>query len=150
MDSLLIKAEISKSPLNLQKAYDFVIDPAHGAIDIFVGVVRNHHEGKNVSGINYDVHETLAEKTFIDICKEAHDKWKGIKTYISHYKGSLDIGGISVIIAVSSAHRAPCFEACRYIIEELKKRSPVWKQEHYEQGDSKWLPGHSLTGSANE
>ena len=69
---------------------------------------------------------------------------------MSHYKGQLDIGGISVIIAVGSPHRAESFEACRYIIEELKKRAPVWKQEHYEHGPSEWLPGHSLQNAANQ
>ena len=114
-------ASVSTEILNIQSAYDFVIDPAHGAVDVFIGAVRNHHEGQSVQGITYDVHEALAEKTFIDICEEAQKRWGDIKIYISHYKGQLEIGGISVIIAVSSAHRAESFEACRYSIEELKK-----------------------------
>ncbi len=136
--------------LNIQDAYDFVSDPAHGAVDVFVGAVRNHHEGNKVEGITYDVHDALANTAFQEIANDTHTKWDGIKVYISHYKGELDIGGISVIIAVSSAHRAESFEACRYIIEELKKRAPVWKQEHYEQGKSEWLPGHSLREVSNE
>ena len=142
--SASIHVSVSTKTLNLQEAYDFVTDPAHGAVDLFIGAVRNHHEGQSVQGITYDVHEKLAEKTFMKICEEARKRWGGIKIYLSHYKGQLDIGGISVIIAVSSAHRAESFEACRYIIEELKKRSPVWKQEHYTDGPSEWLPGHSL------
>lgn len=139
-----IHVSVSTKNLNIQEAYDFVSDPAHGAVDVFVGAVRNHHEGQGVSGITYDVHEALAEKTFMGIAEGAQKNWNGIKVYISHYKGELDIGGISVVIAVSSAHRAESFEACRYIIEELKKRSPIWKREHYEDGPSEWLPGHSL------
>lgn len=135
--------------LDIQDAYDFVTDPAHGAVDVFIGAVRNHHEGNSVQGITYDVHEVLATKTFRDICEEAQKRWGDIKIYMSHYKGELPIGGISVIIAVSSAHRAESFEACRYIIEELKKRSPIWKQEHYQDGPSEWLPGHSLRETAN-
>ncbi len=144
-----IKIGVSTEILNVQDAYDFVSDPAHGAIDVFIGAVRNHHEGQSVSGINYDVHDEIAKKTFHEICLEAQNLWKGIKIYMSHYKGQLDIGGISVIIAVSSAHRAESFEACRYVIEELKKRAPVWKQEHYEHGVSEWLPGHSLKEAVN-
>ena len=144
-----IHTRISTTPLNIQDAYDFVSDPAHGAADVFIGAVRNHHEGQSVSGITYDVHEELAEQVFQEICAEAQKLWDGIKIYMSHYKGQLDIGGISVMIAVSSAHRAESFEACRYAIEELKKRSPVWKQEHYEHGPSEWLPGHSLKEAAN-
>lgn len=145
----MIHVEISETPLNIQSAYDFVMDSAHGAIDTFVGVVRNHHEGQSVQGITYDVHEGLAEATFKDICLEAQSRWSGIKCYISHFKGELDIGGISVIIAVSAAHRAETFEACRYIIEEMKKRSPIWKKEHYPHGKSEWLPGHSLAEKVN-
>jgi len=144
-----IHASVSTEILNIQSAYDFVTDPVHGAVDLFIGAVRNHHEGQSVQGMTYDVHEALAEKTFMEICKEAQKRWGDIKIYISHYKGQLDIGGISVIIAVGSAHRAESFEACRYSIEELKKRSPVWKQEHYEHGPSEWLPGHSLKSGAH-
>lgn len=136
--------DVSKNHLNIQDAYDFVSDPAHGAVDVFIGAVRNHHDGEDVLGINYDVHEILAKQIFKEISQEAQVSWKNIKIYISHYKGQLDIGGISIIIAVSSAHRAESFEACRFIIEELKKRAPVWKQEHYNDGPSEWLPGHSL------
>lgn len=140
---------VSTEPLNIQDAYDFVSDPAHGAIDMFIGAVRNHHEGQDVQGITYDVHEALAKQEFMVICKETQQRWEGIKIYMSHYKGQLDIGGISVVIAVGSAHRAESFEACRHIIEELKKRAPVWKQEHYEGGLSEWLPGHSLKEATN-
>lgn len=143
-----IHASISEKTLNIQSAYDFVTDPAHGAVDVFIGAVRNHHEGQSVQGITYDVHKALAEKEFQEICLETQNLWEGIKIYMSHYKGQLDVGGISVIIAVSSAHRAESFEACRYIIEEMKKRAPVWKQEHYEHGPSEWLPGHSLRSQA--
>lgn len=141
---LSINVNVSTHHINIQDAYDFVNDPAHGAVDVFIGAVRNHHEGNDVTGITYDLHEALAIKTFQDIAHESQNKWNDIKIYISHYKGELNIGGISIIIAVSSAHRAESFDACRYIIEEIKKRSPVWKQEHYEFGKSEWLPGHSL------
>ena len=143
-----VHVSVSTTPLNVQDAYDFVSDPAHGAVDVFIGAVRNHHEGQDVQGITYDVHEALAEKVFREICEEAQGRWGAIKIYMAHYKGALDIGGISVIIAVSSAHRAESFDACRYVIEALKKRSPIWKQEHYERGRSEWLPGHSLKEAA--
>ncbi len=139
-----IHTEILTAPLDIQTACDFVMDDAHGAIDTFIGVVRNHHEGNQVQGMTYDVHEGLAEATFAAICEEAQERWAGTKYYVAHYKGELPIGGISVIIAVSSAHRADSFESCRYVIEELKKRSPIWKKEHYPEGKSEWLPGHSL------
>lgn len=144
----LIHASVSSAPLKIQDSYDFVSDTAHGAADVFIGAVRNHHEGKPVTGITYDIHEALAEKIFTEICYDALDRWQEVKIYLSHFKGYLDVGGISVLIAVGSPHRAESFEACRYVIEELKKRAPVWKQEHYESGPSEWLPGHSLREAA--
>jgi molybdopterin synthase catalytic subunit len=68
-----------------------------------------------------------------------------LRCYIEHYKGKLELGGISVIIAVGSPHRDESFKACRYLIEELKVRVPVWKQEHYVDGDAGWLDGHQLS-----
>lgn len=142
--------EISTKPLNLEKAIQSVSDPAHGAIDTFIGTVRNTHEGKSVTGITYDVHETLAKKICQEICREGSRNWPGTRYYVSHYQGDLEVGGISIIIAVSSAHRAESFAACRYVIEEIKKRAPIWKKEHYVNGMSDWLPGHSLTASESE
>ncbi|WP_158497189.1 molybdenum cofactor biosynthesis protein MoaE [Micavibrio aeruginosavorus] len=115
-----------------------------GAIDIFVGAVRNSHNGKDVVGITYDAHENLAEKVLRDICCEGQGVWPGTHYAVEHYKGELPVGGISVAIAVSSPHRAESFEACRYVIEEIKRRLPIWKKEHYVDGKSEWLPGHSL------
>ena len=143
-----IQVFVSANPLSLETAVQSVVDPAHGAIDTFIGTVRNMHEGKSVTGITYDVHEALAEKVFHEICEEAQGLWPDTRYYASHYQGVLDVSGISIIIAVSSPHRAESFEACRYVIEEIKKRAPVWKKEHYVDGMSDWLPGHSLSGEA--
>jgi len=130
--------------LSLDQAYAFVDDDAHGAINIFTGVVRNHHQGKQVTGITYDAHDCLAENVLQEICIEAQNQWADTKIYVAHFKGELAIGGVSIVIAVSSAHRAEGYDTNRYLIEEIKKRLPVWKQEHYLEGKSEWLPGHSL------
>ncbi|MCB1591669.1 MAG: molybdenum cofactor biosynthesis protein MoaE [Alphaproteobacteria bacterium] len=143
-----IRVLISSSALSLEAAVKSVSDPAHGATDTFIGTVRNTHEGKSVTGITYDVHEDLAKRAFHDICLEGQGKWPGTRYYVAHHHGTLDIGGISIVIAVSSAHRAESFAACRYVIEEIKKRVPIWKQEHYLDGMSEWLPGHSLYSRA--
>ncbi|HRK98381.1 MAG: molybdenum cofactor biosynthesis protein MoaE [Alphaproteobacteria bacterium] len=145
-----ILTEISTTVIDPAKAISFVSDPIQGAIDTFIGIVRNHHEGRNVTGITYDVHEGLANKTFQDICSEAQGIWPGTRYFVSHFHGVLDVGGISIVIAVSSPHRADSFEACRFVIEEIKKRAPVWKKEHYVEGASDWLPGHSLNVEAQE
>lgn len=143
-----IQVFVSADSLSLETAMQSVVDPAHGAIDTFIGTVRNMHDGKSVTGITYDVHEALAEKVFHEICEEAQGLWPDTRYYVAHYQGTLDVSGISIIIAVSSPHRAESFEACRYVIEEIKKRAPVWKKEHYVDGMSDWLPGHSLSEEA--
>ena len=145
-----ISVFVSTTPLDVSAACAAVSDPAHGAIDLFVGVVRNSHQGQAVTGITYDVHETLALATFRDICCEAQHQWPGTRYYLAHFHGYLDVGGISVLIAASSPHRAEAFEACRHVIEEIKKRAPVWKKEHYISGESAWLPGHSLAPAPEE
>lgn len=143
-----IQVLVSSNPLGLEEAVQSVIDMAHGAIDTFIGTVRNMHKGKSVTGITYDVHQTLAEKEFYKICEEAQGFWPDTRYYVAHYHGALDVSGISIIIAVSSPHRAESFDACRYVIEEIKKRAPIWKKEHYVDGMSDWLPGHSLSEEA--
>jgi len=139
-----IKVSISTEPLDIQQAVKYVASSAQGAIDTFIGTVRNNHDGKEVTGITYDAHKGLAEKNFHEICAEAQGLWPETHYYVAHYHGNLDVGGMSIIIAVGSPHRAESFDACRYIIEEIKKRSPIWKKEHYINGKSDWLPGHSL------
>lgn len=139
-----IFVEISTTALDVRRAVEEVSCPEHGAIDLFVGVVRNNHEGHAVSGITYDAHPVLAVKTMQEICEEAQGLWCDTRYYVAHYCGHLSIGGASVVIAVSSPHRCKAFEACRYVIDEVKQRVPVWKNEHYVDGESQWLPGHPL------
>ena len=137
--------DVETNPLDAQAALNFVADDANGAADLFLGAVRNHNQGREVEGVSYDVYEKLAINNFREICEEAVEKWgPRLKLYIVHGKGRLDIGGLSIVIAAGSPHRKEAFEACRYVIEEIKHRSPVWKQEHYVDGDSDWVQGHAL------
>ena len=119
--------------------------PSHGAQCVFSGMVRNHNQGKKVLGVSYDAFTPLTLKSFQDICTEAQEKWgKDLDIHLWHRKGRLEVGELSVAIVVSSRHRDESYRASRYIIEELKHRAPVWKMEHYEDGDSEWLQGHAL------
>lgn len=142
---------ISEETLSIQKAADFVDAAENGALNMFVGKVRNHNMGKAVNAVSYDVFAPLACNVFQEICAEAKAEFsERLRLYIEHYKGKLEIGGISVIIAVGSPHRDESFKACRYLIEQLKIRAPVWKQEHYVDGDSEWVKGHALCGHHHE
>lgn len=142
---------IATQPIQPQAALQFVADPAHGAADLFLGSVRNHNLGKVVHGVSYDVFDELALQVFTEIANEARQSWGDkLNIYIEHYKGRLDIQGISVLIAVSSPHRDESFKACRFVIEAIKHRAPVWKQEHYADGDSEWVQGHALCSHGHE
>jgi molybdopterin synthase catalytic subunit len=141
---MTIFVSVTREVILVQKLLEKVTDDSHGALNLFIGTVRNVHEGKDVKGITYDGHEALIHRTLDDICRESARMWPDTHYSVCHYLGELSVGGISVAIAVSSAHRTESFDACRYIIEEVKKRLPVWKQEHYAGGKSEWLPGHSL------
>ncbi|MBL0319747.1 MAG: molybdenum cofactor biosynthesis protein MoaE [Alphaproteobacteria bacterium] len=138
---------ISEETLSIQKAADFVDAAENGALNMFIGKVRNHNMGKAVNAVSYDVFAPLACNVFQEICAEATAQFgERLRLYIEHYKGKLEIGGISVIIAVGSPHRDESFQACRYLIEQLKIRAPIWKQEHYVDGVSEWVKGHTLCG----
>ncbi|MFA5593368.1 MAG: molybdenum cofactor biosynthesis protein MoaE [Micavibrio sp.] len=141
---MTIHVRVDTAEIDIDEAIASVKSDNHGAIDLFIGTVRNNHDGKAVTGITYDAHEQLAEKLFRQICMESEGIWPGTNYAVIHYKGELPVGGTSIAIAVSSAHRAESFEACRYVIEEIKRQAPIWKQEHYVDGKSEWLPGHSL------
>ena len=136
---------VESQPLNAMEGLSFVTQPPNGAESLFVGTVRELNQGKDVLGVSYDVFEPLARQSFTDICKEAQEKWgKTLSLYVVHGKGRLDVGGISIVIAVGSPHRDEAFRACRYVIEQIKHRSPIWKLEHYADGDSEWTQGCEL------
>lgn len=122
-------------------------DPPHGGEVIFRGLVRNTNHGRKVTALSYDSFVPLAEQTLKTIAQEASAKWgDDMNMTIVHRTGHLQIGDEAVIVVVSSKHRQEAFDACQYIIEELKVRAPIWKKEHYIDGESEWLQGHALCG----
>lgn len=126
---------------------DAVGSSADGAVVLFLGTVREENDGRAVRGMRYDAYVEMAEATLRDIVAEAAPQAGTDRIAAAHRIGELDIGDVSVAIAVSSPHRTAAFAACRYIIEQVKQRLPVWKHEHYRDGESSWLPGNqpSLT-----
>jgi len=138
--------DIEKEKIEVKKAEDFISSSKFGASLIFKGTVRNSNKNKIVTGITYDSHDAMVIKSFKKIYNEIDQKLK-IKdkaVYIEHVKGYLNLGKISIIIAVACPHRAEAYALSRYIIEEIKKRSPIWKKEHYESEESKWLKGNPI------
>ncbi len=131
------------------KAEKFIKDSKFGASIYFLGTVRNINDNKKVTGITYDSHDEMVIKSFEEIYNEADQKLdiKDKAVFIEHAKGHLRLGETSIIIAVACKHRDQAYVLSRYIIEEIKKRSPIWKKEHYEDNESEWLKGNPI---ANE
>jgi molybdopterin synthase catalytic subunit len=132
--------KITPDVLSIDEAYAAVKRADCGAVALFVGTVRDHHDGKTVLSLSYSAFQEMAEKEFAKIAADIAVRWKTGEVYIAHRTGKLEIGDASVVIAVSSGHRAEAFEACRYAIETLKKTAPIWKEEFYDQGKA-WVSG---------
>lgn len=129
---------LSQTPIDSAMLRDSLLDPRAGACACFEGCVRNHHQGKAVLGLDYQAYAALAESEGNAIVLEAMREFDLIRAGCVHRIGSLQVGDLAVWVGVSSAHRGPAFEATRYIIDEVKKRVPIWKREHYAGGTSEW------------
>ena len=141
--------DLKKEKIEVKKAEDFISSSKFGASLIFKGTVRENNENKKVTGITYDSHDEMVIKSFEEIYGEVDQKLK-IKdkaVYIEHVKGHVKLGETSIVIAVACKHRAQAYDLSRFIIEEIKKRTPIWKKEHYENKDSEWLKGNPIKSS---
>jgi molybdopterin synthase catalytic subunit len=138
--------DIKKNKIITSKAEEFIKSSTYGASILFTGTVRNINENKEVIGITYDSHDELVLKSFKEIYKEAGEKLKIIDkaVFIEHIKGYIQLGETSIVIAVACKHRDQAYVLSRYIIEEIKKRSPIWKKEHYKNEESEWLKGNPI------
>ena len=138
--------DASKEKIDILKAEKFLSSSNFGAIIYFVGTVRDLNENKKVTGITYDSRDTMVIKSFEEIYKESETKLK-IKNkavFIEHVKGYVDVKEKSIIIVGACKHRDEAYNLSRFIIEEVKKKSPIWKKEHYTNEESEWLKGTSI------
>jgi molybdopterin synthase catalytic subunit len=128
-------------------------DPGFGGISMFVGRVRDLNQGRNVVGISYDLYRPLALTRFSEVAEQAQREFgPRIRIYIAHALGRLAVGDLAVVVAAGTPHRDEAFRACRLAIESVKHTAPIWKREHYADGDSEWSEGCSLCDghAANE
>jgi len=138
---------ITSDTIDAQALLASVGSAEDGAVLLFLGIVRRENDGRAVNGMRYDAYVEMAEPVLQQIATEAAQIAESDRIAVVHRIGELEIGAVSVAIAVSSAHRAQAYDASRYIIEQIKERLPVWKHEHYIEGDSAWLAG--VTPSAS-
>jgi len=122
----------------LTRKHELVRDAA-GACVTFEGWVRDHNDGEAVQALEYEAHQAIAEKEGGKILAEARERFQIMAAYCEHRVGKLAIGDCAVWVGASAAHRGAAFDACRYIIDETKNRVPIWKKEHYRDGQSGWV-----------
>lgn len=137
----MIQVQLSGEALDIQACVNYVSAPEAGGIDVFIGTVRNATKGKQVVRLEFEAYEGMAIKEMQRIAAETMKQFSVFRISIHHRVGILQIGEVPVVIAVSAAHRAAAFEACRYIIDTLKGHVPIWKKEVFEDG-AVWVAAH--------
>lgn len=143
-------AAVVDGPIDPARLLGDVVSDDDGAALLFWGVVRNRNEGRAVSHLEYSAYAEMAERMMQRIGEEAIARFGIGDVRVVHRVGRLAVGEASVAIAVASPHRAEAYEASRYVIEELKRRVPVWKREGYVDGDSDWVPGFTAAVETQE
>ncbi|HKU66516.1 MAG TPA: molybdenum cofactor biosynthesis protein MoaE [Candidatus Baltobacteraceae bacterium] len=131
---------ITSQPIDVRSLERSVRTDACGGVVTFAGVVRERSDDdRPVTGLSYEAHDDMALAEFARIADEARERFGACEIAVVHRTGDLRIGEVAVCVAVASAHRGAAFDACEYVIDELKRRAPIWKKEHYaDGGDSVW------------
>jgi molybdopterin synthase catalytic subunit len=134
----MINIRFQTEPIDVNFITENIRSDSDGAAVIFIGSVRNNSRGKNVLYLEYEIYNEMASRELKKIAEESFARWKITRCDVVHRYGKVEIGETSIIIAVASGHRDESYQASRYIIEEIKKRVPVWKKEFYSDG-SDWI-----------
>ena len=132
---------ITLEPLSVEQVYRACSNPVCGAIDLFIGTVRNQTKGKDVVRLEFEAYEPMALKEMEKIRQEVFEKWPAKRVLIHHRVGTLFHEDIAVIIGVATPHRKASFEACEYAIDRLKVTVPIWKKEIFQDGEV-WVAAH--------
>jgi molybdopterin synthase catalytic subunit len=129
---------LTAETIDLSSVLAMVASPSRGGIATFVGVVRNHHEGRDVLRLTYSAYAPMVEAECDRIVAEAERRWP-VAVALRHRLGTLEVGEVAIVAAVGAGHRDAAFEACRYVVEEVKRRAPIWKRELYADGTTAWV-----------
>ncbi|HUO85836.1 MAG TPA: molybdenum cofactor biosynthesis protein MoaE [Thermoanaerobaculia bacterium] len=142
------RVRLVDGPLDAGGLTAAVADPSRGAVVVFSGTVRDHHQGRPVARLDYTAYRPMAEAALGRILGEIESANRDLRAAVSHRLGEVAVGEPSVVIAVASPHRAAAFEAAREVLERLKREVPIWKREHYADGGAAWREEEALTASA--
>ncbi|CAM2901168.1 molybdenum cofactor biosynthesis protein MoaE [Actinomyces slackii] len=133
----VLRAEVTHEPISAEELAQRVRDAGAGAVVTFAGVVRDHDQGRGVTGIGYSAHPS-ADRIVADIAQEAAGRQGVAALGLVHRVGDLVVGDTALAVAVSAAHRAEAFATCGHLVEEVKRRLPVWKRQSFTDGSSQW------------
>ena len=136
---MILHAFLVSHPIDVATLINDVSWEANGATSVFLGTVRNVNDGRKVTGIEYTAYGSMAHRELLIIATEAAEKFGPLALSVEHRIGTLEVGDVSVAIAAAHPHRAQALDATRYVIEQLKKRVPIWKREHYADGSREWI-----------
>lgn len=131
-------AVLTRVPISVAALIAEVAAPARGGTAVFLGTVRDHHAGRLVQGLEYSAYEPMAEAEARAIVAQAEARWL-VAVRLRHRLGALAVGEVAVAVVAAGGHRAEAFEACRFVIEEVKRRVPIWKRERYSDGTEAWV-----------
>ena len=137
----MIQAWLTRDPIQTKEILESIRTASDGAVLLFLGVVRDLSEGRVVEGIEYEAYQEMAVSVLTEIAREAGESADTDRVSVVHRTGELEVGDVSLAIAVGSPHREEAYQASRYIIEEIKKRLPVWKKERFADGETIWVEG---------
>jgi molybdopterin synthase catalytic subunit len=132
---------LTEQPISIAEVIEAAQSDQAGAVDVFIGTVRNYSLEKKVVGLEYEAYDKMALKIMGEIAEQVKARWPVKKIAMVHRKGTLQIGEVAVVVAVSTPHRKEAFEACQYTIDTLKQTVPIWKKEIYENGET-WVSAH--------
>ena len=134
-----MRVSLVDGPIDVAVLLSEAGDESCGASTVFLGTVRDMNDGRAVTGIEYSAYRTMAEREMRAIVNEARERFGVTRLIVEHRLGTLRLGDISVAVVAAHAHRAPALDANRYVIEQLKRRVPIWKLEHYRDGTREWV-----------
>ena len=145
-------ARLVRHPIDASALIRAVSCPSHGAVILFLGIVREVNDGREVTGIEYSAYESMASRELAAIALEAETRFAGARVAVEHRLGELALEEASVGIAVAHAHRGPAYDTSRWVIEQLKRRVPIWKREQYTDGSRDWVDpsGRAVSSSTAE
>ena len=131
---------ITIAPLSIDEAYRLADDSSNGAIVLMSGMVRNQTDGQPVVALEYQAYEPMAIEVFKQIAAEIRQTWADVTHVVIHHRvGKLQVGEVSVLVAIGCPHRTEAFAACKYAIDTLKHNAPIWKKEWWEDGSTSWV-----------